>query len=99
MPDIVDLSRYRFEKAKEMLSTAKRDYNAEDYSSANNRAYYCIFHAMRAVLALDDMLLLITFAPGKKLRRPFVGRRGLLYAHPLTAARSREARAAGCGHR
>ena len=36
-----------------MLSTAKRDYNAEDYSSANNRAYYCIFHAMRAVLALD----------------------------------------------
>ena len=27
--------------------------NAEDYASANNRAYYCIFHAMRAVMALD----------------------------------------------
>ena len=26
---------------------------AKDYASANNRAYYAIFHAMRAVLALD----------------------------------------------
>ena len=25
------------------------------YASANNRAYYCIFHAMRAVLALDTL--------------------------------------------
>lgn len=27
--------------------------NADDFASANNRAYYCIFHAMRAVIALD----------------------------------------------
>ena len=54
MPDQVDLSRYRLDKASEMLATARRDMNAEDYASANNRAYYCIFHAMRAVLALDD---------------------------------------------
>ena len=40
------------EKAAEMLNTAKRDLNAGDYASANNRAYYCIFHSMRAVLAL-----------------------------------------------
>ena len=53
MPDQVDLSRYRLDKASEMLATARRDMNAEDYASANNRAYYCIFHAMRAVLALD----------------------------------------------
>ena len=55
MPDItrIDLSRYRLQKAKEMLASAKRDMGAEDYSSANNRAYYAIFHAMRAVLALD----------------------------------------------
>jgi len=26
----------------------------EDYASANNRAYYSIFHAMRAVLALEQ---------------------------------------------
>ena len=55
MPDItkVDLSRYRFRKAEEMLSSAKRDMEAGDFASANNRAYYAIFHAMRAVLALD----------------------------------------------
>ena len=55
MPDItkVDLSRYRFQKAEEMLASAKRDMEARDYASANNRAYYAIFHAMRAVLALD----------------------------------------------
>ena len=55
MPDItkVDLSRYRFRKAEEMLASARRDMEAKDYASANNRAYYAIFHAMRAVLALD----------------------------------------------
>lgn len=55
MPDmtLIDLSKYRLAKAEETLETAKRDMNAEDYASANNRAYYCIFHAMRAVIALD----------------------------------------------
>ena len=36
-----------------MLASAKRDMDAKDYASANNRAYYAIFHAIRAVLALD----------------------------------------------
>lgn len=36
-----------------MLASAKRDMEAKDYASANNRAYYAVFHAMRAVLALD----------------------------------------------
>jgi len=55
VPDmtLIDLSKYRLTKAEETLETAKRDMNAEDYASANNRAYYCIFHAMRAVIALD----------------------------------------------
>lgn len=55
MPDmtLTDLSRYRLAKSAETLATAKRDLKAEDYASANNRAYYCIFHAMRAVIALD----------------------------------------------
>ena len=55
MPDmtLIDLSRYRLAKAADMLETARRDISAEDYASANNRAYYCIFHAMRAVIALD----------------------------------------------
>jgi len=52
VPEItsVTLSKYRMEKAADMLSSAKRDMEAKDYASANNRAYYCIFHAMRAVL-------------------------------------------------
>lgn len=55
MPDmtLIDLSKYRLSKASETLATAKRDLNAADYASSNNRAYYCIFHAMRAVIALD----------------------------------------------
>lgn len=54
MPDTteMDLSQYRLERAGEMLRTARRDLEAGDYASANNRAYYCIFHAMRATLAL-----------------------------------------------
>ena len=50
---LIDLSKYRIAKSAEMLVAAHRDYNDHDYASANNRAYYCIFHAMRAVLALD----------------------------------------------
>ena len=38
-----------------MLASALRDFEAEDYASANNRAYYCLFHAIRAVLALDGL--------------------------------------------
>ena len=55
MPEItaLELARYRLQKAREMLESAKRDMAAEDYASANTRAYYCIFHSMRAVLALN----------------------------------------------
>ena len=49
----IGLSKYRMQKACDMLQSAKRDWDAKDYASANNRAYYCIFHAMRAVLAFD----------------------------------------------
>ena len=36
-----------------MLASATRDLEAKAYASANNRVYYAIFHAMRAVLVLD----------------------------------------------
>ena len=52
--EIVDLSKYRLEKAHDMLKVARRDMENKDYASANNRAYYCVFHAMRAILALDQ---------------------------------------------
>ncbi len=49
-----ELSRYRYEKASAYLKTARLLYDAEDYLSANNRAYYAIYHCLRAVLALDE---------------------------------------------
>jgi len=49
------LARYRFEKAETMLRDASLLFQANQLASANNRAYYCVFHAMRAVLALQDM--------------------------------------------
>ena len=57
MPEyrIKALSQYRVERSEAMLLSAKRDFDAADYSSANNRAYYCMFHAIRAVLALDGV--------------------------------------------
>ena len=55
MPEISrrDLSVYRLNKANEMLLSADRDMCAGDFASANNRAYYAVFHSMRAVLAMD----------------------------------------------
>ena len=49
------LSLHRLEQAKEDLEAAKLLYEKEYYKSANNRAYYAIFHSMRAVLALEGV--------------------------------------------
>lgn len=49
----IEFSKYRLERAKETLKTAKVIFDIKDYKSANNRAYYAIFYAIRAVLALE----------------------------------------------
>lgn len=49
------LSEYRLEKAKESLKYAKLLFENNGYAEAANRAYYAIFHASRAVLALDGV--------------------------------------------
>ena len=49
----IDLAKYRIEKAKTDLNSAKILFNANDCKGANNRAYYAIFHALEAVHALD----------------------------------------------
>ena len=77
-----DLSKYRLAKAAEMLAAARRDLAAGDFASANNRAYYCIFHAMRAVLALD----------GGGLQKALGGHRPLCAAIPENAAVARPLR-------
>ena len=49
------LALYRLEKSKETLNSARILFkNVKDYTSANNRAYYAIFYAIRAVLALEE---------------------------------------------
>lgn len=46
-------AKYRLERAKEDLSDAEFSYKNNRYLNANNRAYYSIFHAIKAVLAIE----------------------------------------------
>lgn len=50
---IKDLSQYRFQRACEDLQDAKLLLDAKSFKSSVNRSYYAIFHALRAVTALD----------------------------------------------
>lgn len=48
------LSRYRFEKARQVLLSADMLMNmTNDYNSVINRCYYAIFHGVRSILALE----------------------------------------------
>ncbi len=49
------LSQARFEHATECLNAAKILLSVDNYKSAANRSYYTVFHAMRAVLAFDEI--------------------------------------------
>ncbi len=48
-----DLSKYRLEKAKEDLEASELMLKNGKFSQSINRSYYAIFHAVRALLALD----------------------------------------------
>ncbi len=50
---IIELSKYRFEIAGSDLKVAMLLYEQQEYRTSVNRSYYSIFHALRAVLALD----------------------------------------------
>ena len=53
---VEEYAKYRLNKAKETLNTAEYIFSeVKDYTSANNRAYYAIFYAIRAVLALEKV--------------------------------------------
>jgi uncharacterized protein (UPF0332 family) len=49
----LDLSAYRLDKAKDDLETADLNLKNNKFSQSINRSYYSIFHAIRALLALD----------------------------------------------
>lgn len=50
-----ELSSHRLEQAKENIEEAELLYNGKKYKGANNRAYYSIFHSIKAVLALEPI--------------------------------------------
>lgn len=53
---IESFAKYRLDKAKETLETAKMIFKeGKDLTSANNRAYYAIFYAIRAVFAIKEI--------------------------------------------
>lgn len=51
----IDLAKYRLDKAKECLRVAEYLIEPKEYLSVLNRAYYAIFHAVRAVLAIEGV--------------------------------------------
>ena len=51
---VVDLSKYRFDRAKDNLETAKVLFGLGKLEDSINRSYYAIFHAMRSVTILDN---------------------------------------------
>lgn len=50
-----ELAKHRLEQSMEDLMAAKLLYKSELYKSANNRAYYSIFHSIKAVLAMEPI--------------------------------------------
>ena len=50
-----ELAKHRLEQAKEDLDAGKLLYDKNFYKSVNNRAYYSIFHSIKAVLALEPI--------------------------------------------
>ena len=53
--EISVLSQYRLSQAKENLEEAESLFNINKYKGASNRAYYSIFHSIKAILALDEI--------------------------------------------
>ena len=51
----ISLSNVRLCHAKEDLLTASNNYRDGLYRAADNRSYYAVFHAIRAILALDGV--------------------------------------------
>ena len=50
-----DMSNYRYEQATQCLQSSKALIALDDYKGAANRSYYCVFHAMRSVMALANV--------------------------------------------
>jgi len=51
----IDLAIYRLDKAKECLHVAEYLISPEEYLAVLNRSYYAIFHAIRAIFAIEGV--------------------------------------------
>ncbi len=51
---IIDLSKYRYDTAREDLEASKLLFHEGKYKPSINRSYYAIFHLLRAVTVLDS---------------------------------------------
>ena len=52
--EIAQLAKYRLDKARECLSDAQVAFEEDRLANSINRSYYAVFHATRALLALDS---------------------------------------------
>ena len=52
--EIESLAKYRLLQSKKNLEEAEAFFNINKFKGANNRAYYAIFHAIKAILALEQ---------------------------------------------
>jgi uncharacterized protein (UPF0332 family) len=50
----LDLCRYRLDKAKDDLRVSQSNLENKSFSQSINRSYYSMFHAVRALLALES---------------------------------------------
>ena len=50
-----DLSEYRLDKAGNCLIEAKALLDIDKYDGAANRSYYCMYHSIRSLLAIDGV--------------------------------------------
>ena len=50
---LIDLSRYRLNRAREDLKASQINLENHQYAASMNRSYYAIFHAIRAVNSLE----------------------------------------------
>ena len=53
--EIEALSKYRLDQAKENLEEAEILFSINKFKGASNRAYYSIFHAIKAILAIEQI--------------------------------------------
>jgi len=55
MSERESLAKWRFEKAESCLRAAKLLFGTQDCHNAANRLYYCVFHCISSIFALDGV--------------------------------------------